>query len=350
MLIQSVCYQGMLGGPRSMGKVGAALVDHLVRKGYRTYFWPWDNDYMRGYWPEEVDRLVIESPEGLEVDQSLTFGSVLSARQRHWARQTVVWLYHELNRVPPNLVEEINSNDHVYATSSFVRQVFLAHGVRVPVSVLAHGIYPQDYPFVARRREGEFVFLCVAEATSRKNLPMLVDCFEKAFAGRKDVRLILKVGIHSADTLQEQIGRSDRVTLDTRLLPAERDLAELYGRAHAFVLPTRGEGFGMPVLEALATGLPVIVTGYSGPLDFCTAENSYLLGIRGLVDSDPGCFPHLPGQWADPDPDHLIHLMRHVYENYDEALHKGAVASRMVHTAWTWEQQLSRIYPGTGHR
>ena len=330
-----------------MGKVGAALVSHLLaRPQYRAYFWPWDNDFMKDYWPDEVDRIVIHSPEGLGIDQSITFCSVLNAREAHWAPQTTVWLYYELNTVPPDVVAAINSNDHVYVTSSFVQQVFARHGVVVPMTVLGHGFDPRHYPYVPRTRGKEFVFLCVAEPTSRKNLPMLVRCFERAFQGVPDVRLVLKLGVRRGeDLLRHHISRPDRVTLDTRLLPEERDVAALYRQAHCFVLPTRAEGFGMPILEAMATGLPVIVTNYSGPLDFCTEANAYLLNSRRLVDSDPDCFPYIAGQWADPDPDHLIHLLRHVHDHYAEALAKGEAAHRTAHAHWTWERQLTRAFP-----
>jgi glycosyltransferase involved in cell wall biosynthesis len=55
------------------------------------------------------------------------------------------------------------------------------------------------------------------------------------------------------------------------------DLPRLYAAAGAFVLPSRGEGWGRPHTEAMAMGLPVIATNWSGPTEYMTEHNSYPL-------------------------------------------------------------------------
>ena len=344
---RTICYSGFLGGSHSMGKVGEYLVKHWLARPerYQVCFRPWTNDYMAGCWRQEIAQLIIENPSDLEIDQWVSFCSIHDARQEHVARLTTPWLYYELSSLPKQVVENINTNDQVYVTSSFVRKVFVEHGVRIPISVLGHGIDPACYHFHPRAREGTFDFLCVAEHTTRKNLPTLIRCFERAFPEGTGVRLLLKLGLHGEGDLRRQITRGHAVVLLTEDLETEADLADLYRRAHCFVLPTRAEGFGMPFLEAMATGLPVIATDYGGHLDFCTKDNSYLIRNRGLVDSDPACFPNIASQWGDPDEDHLIELMREVYRDYDRALALGQRAWKTVAQGWTWDQQLARAFP-----
>src|SRR5207247_1086784 len=60
-------------------------------------------------------------------------------------------------------------------------------------------------------------------------------------------------------------------------------LAALYRSADCFVLPSRGEGWGMPLLEAMACGLPVIATDWSGPRDFLKEDWAYPLRVKRLV-------------------------------------------------------------------
>lgn len=341
-----ICYSGLLGGPRSMGRVGQFFLEHLLSDpGYRVHFSPIANDYMAPYWEDRFKKLVLRSLPAHGIDQLVTFCSVLDAQRPRWARLMTPWLFYELNSLPSALVQKINTNDFTYTVSSFVRQVFLQSGVTTPVKVMAHGFDPAHFHYVARSVHGKFTFLCVAEHTPRKNLPALVRSFERAFQDQDAVQLVLKLGVHGEGDLRQYITRPDKVLLATRKLAGDAQMAQLYRSAHCFVLPTRSEGFGMPVLEAMATGLPVIVTDYSGHLDFCNNSNAYLIRNAGMVDSDPTCFPYVKSQWAQPDEEHLIHLMRQVFDDYDAALRMGLAARHDVAQDWTWEQQLSRHFP-----
>lgn len=74
--------------------------------------------------------------------------------------------------------------------------------------------------------------------------------------------------------------------------------------ADAFVLPTRGEGWGLPVAEAMTMGLPTIVTNWSGPAAFATAATAYLLPVSDQLS--------MPDLTCQPDAAALIALLRAV--------------------------------------
>ena len=103
-----------------------------------------------------------------------------------------------------------------------------------------------------------------------------------------------------------------------------RTLPGLYAAAHAFVLPSRGEGWGRPHVEAMAMGLPVIATNWSGPTAYMNEGNGYPVRYRlEPVTSGPFRRHH---RWAEPDVAHLQEVMTDAVNRPDEARRRGAQA------------------------
>ena len=99
----------------------------------------------------------------------------------------------------------------------------------------------------------------------------------------------------------------------------------------------------MPHIEAMACGLPIIATDWSAPTDFMNETMAYPLRVAKLIPAVAKC-PYYEGfRWAEPDEDHLVHLLRHVYENREEAAEKGRLASAEVLSKWTWHHAAEKI-------
>jgi len=99
----------------------------------------------------------------------------------------------------------------------------------------------------------------------------------------------------------------------------------------------------MPLMEAMACGLPAIATDWGAHTEFVHEGVAYPLRVRGTIPAVAKC-PYYDGfRWADPDPEHLRALLRHVFENREEAARRGAAAAREMAEKWTWERTAEKI-------
>jgi glycosyltransferase involved in cell wall biosynthesis len=263
----------------------------------------------------------------------------------------------EVDGIPRHWVDSCNRMDEIWVPSRWGAERFRACGVTKPVNVVPLGYdatrfapgTPGSSPARASRR---YTFLSVFEWGERKAPEVLLRAYAAAFSGpeKEDVLLLLRANNYDGHVdVAAQIealglpndGPPVALLYNTQIRPSQ--LGTLYRGADAFVLPTRGEGWGMPILEAMACGLPAIATPWSGPSEFLHDGVGYPLVVRGLVPADAKC-PYYEGfRWADPDPDDLVAKLRHVFTHREEARAKGAVAARAAAEKWTWAHTAARI-------
>jgi glycosyltransferase involved in cell wall biosynthesis len=165
----------------------------------------------------------------------------------------------------------------------------------------------------------------------------LLRAFLQEFSGADDVALYLLIHAYQSGSdfggkihrfmnssgMQQPVGGWAEVRVVDEHIP-QSSLPRLYKAADAFVLPSRGEGWGRPVVEAMAMELPVIVTNWSGPTEYLTEENGYPLDVDRMSEVTEGPFKgHL---CFEPSIDHLRALMRRVFVDREEAGIKGRKA------------------------
>ena len=221
-----------------------------------------------------------------------------------------VWSW-ELAAFPAELREAFRLVDEVWAISDFCAAAF-AQNAPVPVHTFP---VPVRDPIAGRpprrRPAGEpTTFLYLFDHNSvfeRKNPVAAVTAFQRAFEGRDDVRLVIKSmngEQHLADRERLRAAAADdpRVELVERYLD-QAEVHKLFAAAHGYLSLHRSEGFGLTVAEAMAHGLAVIATDYSGTSEFLTSQTGWPVPCR-LVPVGPGNAPYPPAAvWAEPDLD-----------------------------------------------
>ena len=264
----------------------------------------------------------------------------------------------ETDRIPADWVNACNRMDAVWVPSEFHRQTFLLSGVEAHRLAVVPGCFdPAPFlppagqakeearPPMSKKRP--FTFLSVFDWTLHKGWDVLLTGFLRAFEGRDDVALTLKVWSslgYSEAQMREQAAEHVRAALGHDLLSDPRirfvlermsrpDLIALYRTADAFVLPSRGEGWGRPLMEAMACGLPTIGTNWSGNTAFMAADNSLLLDCAVVDVPEAGrreVLAYKGHRWAEPSVFSLVAHLRRVVEQPDEASEIGRRAREHV--------------------
>lgn len=242
----------------------------------------------------------------------------------------------ESSRIGRDWVNACNSMDMIVVPNEFQRKVFVDSGVVKPVKIIRHGTWTEMFPYYERPKREVFTFGTVGYLNERKGVFDVIRAFSSEFAPNEPVQLILKssnkdFGYYSRFT-------DPRIKTDISHL-SPQDLNKMYQSFDCFVFPSRAEGVGQPPREAMSTGLPTIVTNYSGLEEI--ADLGYPLNDFKLIE---GMNPHRieqPGAWAYPDIQELMYNMRYVYEHQEEARQKGKEASRVISTEHSWEKCAS---------
>jgi len=236
--------------------------------------------------------------------------------------------YWETPDFPDEWSDRFDLVDEVWAGSQFIADS-IGRKATIPVVVMPPMVMP---PPVARDRawlanllpealRDEFVFLFqfdVASIPFRKNPEGAVAAFVKAFQPADPVRLIVKALNAEADAeLMASLraaAEGHRVSFLTAALESA-DRFRLLASIDCFVSLHRAEGFGLSIAEAMAYGLPVVTTGWSGNVDFTHAGNSALVPFD-LVRSELAHGPYAAGTlWAEPKLDAAALLMRRAWQD-----------------------------------
>jgi glycosyltransferase involved in cell wall biosynthesis len=262
-----------------------------------------------------------------------------------------VW---ETTKIPRNWFPNINKFDAVCVPSRQNVRALRNSGVRIPIFIVPHGVHssmftPYNKKLWLKNTAGKFVFVSVFGFQHRKNPETLLRAYWEEFSPKDKVVLVIKTsGYRRHEThkwiknkilrYRKKLGFHAKNTAPIILLPScvnNRQLKGIYRLGNAFVLPTRGEGVGLPFLESLASGVPVIATGWGGHRDFLHAGNSFLVAYKLMnpalrmnsKHTIARTFRHLFAQkgqlWAEADIRSLKRQMRFAYRNPGLCKKKG---------------------------
>ena len=262
----------------------------------------------------------------------------------------------------------VDTVDEIWVYSRFLKVCYERSGIPpekvkvVPLGIDPDLFNPDAAPLLWVRQacDNRFCFLYNGGVTTRKGTDILINAYLSEFSPDEPVCLVIKDSSIYPKGLAEKVRRLSLRSDTARIVyaaetVAHEELPGLYTAADCYVHPYRAEGYGLPIAEAMACNLPVIVTGGGACLDFVEPDGGYFVKcfletmrskrVSELVTVD---YPF----WLIPDTDHLCSVLRYVFTHRDMARQRGEFAGSGLRTIHTWKtaaaiaQQRLRVLTG----
>lgn len=259
--------------------------------------------------------------------------------------------------LPQAFCHDFNHQAHlVTSMSSWVTRTLIDNGVTAPITTVGLGadhilradIDASALPPMPKVTAERLKLLHVSSCFPRKGVDVLLKAYGQAFSADDAVVLIIKTFPNPHHNIEQEVkdwaatlAAAPAVELIVQDLP-DSAMRALYALGDVLIAPSRGEGFGLPLAEAMLHKLPVIVTGQGGQSDFCTPDTAWLIDYRY-----ERARTHLEASasvWFEPSAEHLASLMGEFHEAWKNGKLSAYTGKRvdaaeaLIRSRFTWSE------------
>jgi len=288
-----------------------------------------------------------------------------ASRFRRGSKVKMAIYNYETEHLPRVWLDKIKYVDYVLPSSNFSKEVFVNSGwAEEKCIVIPHGINPEEYEVDTKHQfynDKTFKFLNVSIPHYRKNIDILLDAYYSAFSGEDDVCLILKTKLDLPDRKlyrfevdvktqivamqKKHIGRAGglpQVEIVRDRLPS---MVPLYNACDVLVSASSSEGFGMPLLEGLASDNLIIAPRCTGQLDFLNDKNSLLVDVKKIEAGSKYQYwiPTEGAKTYQPITDSLSQAMLDAFKTKDKLKEEFEPERQRILEEFTWENAAKKI-------
>ncbi len=330
-----ILFQGNIEKLSSFSLINRILVKGLRDLGYKVVVFPIDSEM-------EVD-LPGDIP-----DIYIFHGHPYDYRSSPGRFNTFIlnYEYFQIKKEDEILVSRLNNYfDLVLVSTHFVKDILSKNGIKVPIKLLPWGADRKEYnPFGEPKKIPglkEFNFVYAGTFTERKGVDILVKAYLQEFSAKDNVSLVIKEAMrwkHFEPWIEKVMGypamhKSNSPKI-IHINEEDKSLSGYFTAADVGVFPFRGEGFGLPILECIASGRPVIVTKGTGPMDYCSPCNARFIRARKRMSKGK--------LQLEPDVKHLRLLMREAFEKGKMTNKERTLISNSVNN-FTWKRTIKTL-------
>lgn len=246
----------------------------------------------------------------------------------------------EATQLPPSFRETLHNFAQIVVPSKQNLELFSQYHPNV--SYVPLGVDPKMWHPENRPGLGTFFNFLVAGSGPRKGTDLVHRAFQALWP---------TAGSWGSGPIPQLIMKNprgerfygERIQMVTGRLTDAEEIA-LYASAHCYVQPSRGEGFGLQPLQAIAQGCPTILTNAHGHASFAHLG----FGISASLAPSAYFIYGDAGEWWEPDFDELCDQMRWVYDNYNEAAMAAEAWGYQAVEEFTWARTAQGMVDAIG--
>lgn len=370
LYFREVSIQTLAGAETGYAKSGRSVLKYLDLAGIKTnYSYIFGTKYSEPNFSDKYAEDIRWNRQAKRKGIQISLGQG-DAMNKNSGEYRIGFTMLETTDVPKDWVEQINDLDELWVPSNFNKSTFEESGVKVPIFVMPLGIDSEYlHPNIIsyhKKYDMKYNFLSVGEWGERKNFLPLVQTFVDAFSREDEIGLSIRYSNY--DNRMDPPVRKQLLFVDygnnrapVRMI--KEDILEqqanfsidyyrmgsLYTYFDAYVSMTSGEGFGLPIFEALACGLPVLVTGWSAFVEHLLNEEGQPYPGVHFVNYKLGkavakC-PYYGDNsfWAFAEQADFKHKMKFLRENIEEEKKKALETSKIIRQKFSWENVIKKM-------
>lgn len=276
------------------------------------------------------------------------------------SRRKIAYFYWEALPLPTAWASVINSVDEIWAPCPLVAEGCRLAGFKGPIKIVPTPALPVDLVTIPSLKidgmpKDSFVFYSISQWHNRKGWNELLSAYFDEFSTSDNVSLIIKTNpINSSvqhmiieDIKAIKSKFENKQTARLVVIPniiSEQELLSIHKAGHCYVAPHHGEGWGMPIHDAIMFGKQIIATKFGGVVEFLSDECFYpipfeMAAVTGMEWN--GAY-EATQKWAQPDVLELKKLMRDAYMNYKQNIGKNMLMN-MAMSELSFEQIVKKV-------
>ena len=283
-------------------------------------------------------------------DNDINIAFVCADLNGYFRGNNINWCVFESTRIPDKLFTTMNKHN-IWLPSKWARKIAIEQGIDpLQIDVVPEGVDSNLFHPYLVPPNNKFRFLIIGKYEQRKSIDESIEAFTIAYGNDPDVELVIKSDYFKNHAEKKKELEYKIASMDVNNIQlvwgyqSHAELSNLYRSANVFLFPTKAEGWGLPLIEAAATGLPLITTFHSGQTEFlqdirssCVFLNYTLMPIdcpetKEFYPAEDGNH----GKWAVTTVEEIAIGIKQAYKNYTSLRAQAIKNSAVIRSKYSW--------------